>query len=106
MSLFANRAVALEHDLTGNFLELMNGIDIDSDEDFRTAVRFAIDHLGIPVEEVVDEFGISPGTVSRWKSGKSRPHRMARPAVYDWLKKKAEDKYQNQTQAIAATSAS
>lgn len=107
MSRFTAHANALEHDLTGEFLKLMDEVDVDSDDDFRTAVRFAIDHLGIPVDELVEAFGISTATVSRWKSGKSRPHRMARPAVYDWLKKKAEEQYrrqgQNRVKAAAAS---
>lgn len=86
MVTFVRKAVDVETQAMSSFARLLEvGGDFENNEDFSTAVRYAITYHGIPASEFADEFGVSPATVSRWSRGKSVPHPMARPRIIRWI---------------------
>lgn len=98
-----SEATVLEARTMNDFAHLLERVNIQHKEDFSMAVRYAIEYHGIPVSKFVDEFGVSPPTVSRWARGTSIPHPMARPRIINWIiaqvqKRKAELEKQASTQ--------
>lgn len=100
---FVLEATVLEASTMNNFAHLLERVNVRQKEDFSMAVRYAIEYHRVPVSKFVDEFGVSPPTVSRWARGTSIPHLMARPRIINWIttqvqKRKAELEKQASTQ--------
>lgn len=105
---FVSEATILEARAMYDFAHLLERVDVQQKDDFSIAVRYAIEYHGVPVSKFVDEFGVSPPTVSRWARGTSIPHSMARPRIINWItaqvqKRKVELEKQASTQAPKRT---
>jgi len=56
---------------------------------FQSLVLHAIELFGQLQEELADELGVNPSSISRWKSGKARPHRLVQQLLAERFANKA-----------------
>lgn len=58
-------------------------------DDFAVLVRLARERSGLSRREAAAQLGVDPRTISRWETGRHRPHRLpaavARLAVQEWI---------------------
>lgn len=78
-----------KHNLLG-FVGYLETCDVTDDETFAQVVQYALEFCGIKGTQVAKQFEIDPSTISRWATGRSKPHRLVRPLVVEWIKNTVE----------------
>ncbi|HEY8189839.1 MAG TPA: hypothetical protein VIF12_04090 [Micavibrio sp.] len=68
-----------------------------SESEFSAAFSQAAKTLELDDKTIIRLIGVSRPTIQRWKSGESAPFVLARPAIFDSLRKIAVDKLNTYT---------
>ena len=77
-------------DSVRNFVTIVHDIDVSNDSLFQGVVRTALDVCSITPNELANKLGVSPTSISRWKSGKNLPHVLGRSTVVEVMYENAK----------------
>lgn len=98
----------LDEDIASS-MEKMAALIEQTDEIDSNAFQIIVDYstrvYGIEPTLVADRFSVNKGTVSRWASGKSLPHVMARPTIINWIREVLLERASNIRNNIAVETA-
>lgn len=80
------RLLAADRTHVHNLRSHFNNYDPSDREGFRVILKIAFQH-GVSRDGLCVNFGVSPGTVSRWESGETAPAEIARGIIVSRLSK-------------------
>lgn len=71
------------------FIELLEEINCDNEQEFLDMIYNAVTRYDIPQVELAKQFRVNKATVHKWAHGKNAPHVNIRPQIAAWIKSRA-----------------